>query len=638
VFNRGQLLWAIVALLAVLAPPAVAARPFQPGAAGFAHRPVCKAVPKRQAHCNAEVVVDATGAPLTSFTPLGYGPGDLQSAYGLTSLAASEGATQTIAIVDAYDDPNAEADLAVYRSQYGLPACTTANGCFRKVDQRGGVSYPAIDASWAQEISLDLDMASAVCPNCHILLVESDSAQFTDLVAAVDRAALLGATQISNSYGGGEYSGETTAESHYNHPGIAVTVSSGDSGYGVEFPASSRYVTAVGGTSLNPAAGTRGWSETAWSGAGSGCSAYIAKPAWQTDSGCSRRSVVDVSAVADPNTGVAVYDSLAYQRSSGWMVFGGTSAASPIVAAFDALIGPAAASRSYVYDNAASFNDVVSGSNGNCGGSYLCTARAGYDGPTGVGTPTGAAPLSSAPIVGTQAATLVSTGGAQLNGTVNPGRLSTTYHFEYGATTAYGSRAPAIDASAGSGTVTIAESTTLGGLPAGTTYHYRLVATNSAGTVEGADQMFTTLAPPAAGTSDGSGQTVTTGVEPTAATPPATAGTPPAPQPSPPAAAKPPSAVASCTPTLAIKRRRRMAILTVRCAPAGSISASVLRGKRRLVRAHRTRRAAGTATLRLRIARRAFGSHRLLKLTFKVTVVDATGARRVLHRHVKISR
>jgi hypothetical protein len=635
VFNRGQLFGAIVALLAVLAPPAVAARPFQPGAAGFAHRPVCKAAPKRQAHCNAEVIVDASGAPLTSVTPSGYGPSDLQSAYGLTSLAASEGASQTIAIVDAFDDPNAEADLGVYRSQYGLPACTTANGCFGKVDQRGGTSYPATDASWAQEISLDLDMASAVCPNCHILLVESDSAQFTDLVAAVDRAALLGATQISNSYGGGEYAGETTDESHYNHPGIAVTVSSGDSGYGAEFPASSEYVTAVGGTSLNPAAGARGWSETVWSGAGSGCSAYIAKPAWQTDSGCSRRSVADVSAVADPNTGVAVYDSLAYQRSSGWMVFGGTSAASPIVAAFDALIGPAASSRSYPYDNAASFNDVVSGSNGSCGGSYLCTARAGYDGPTGVGTPSGAAPVSSAPIIGTQAATLVSIGGAQLNGTVNPGRLSTTYRFEYGATTAYGSQSPAVDASAGSGSVAIPESTTLSGLPAGTTYHYRLVATNSAGTVQGADQTFRTLAPPAAGTSNGSDQTFTTGATPAVATPTAAGGAPPAP---PPGAAAAPGTVTPCTPTLEIKRRHRMAILTVRCAPAGRISASVLRGKHRLARAHRTRRATGSTTLRLRIARRAFGSHRLLKLTFKVTVVDAAGAHHVLHRHVKISR
>ena len=235
-------------------------------------------VPSRQARCHAEVIVNAGGEPLVTPAPAGYGPSDLLNAYGLTTQAASTGATQTIAIVDAYDDPNAEADLGVYRSQYGLSPCTTANGCFRKVDQRGGTAYPRADGGWAQEISLDVDMASAICPNCKILLVEADSNAFSDLVAAVDRAATLGATQISNSYGGNEYSGETTDESHYNHPGIAVTVSSGDAGYGVEFPASSRYVTAVGGTNLQPNAGNaRGWSETAWSGAGSGCSALRAQ-------------------------------------------------------------------------------------------------------------------------------------------------------------------------------------------------------------------------------------------------------------------------------------------------------------------------------------------------------------------------
>ena len=359
-------------MLALFAPAAHAAAPFQPGAHGFGHQKVCKSTPAHFARCHAEVVVDVGGEPLVTPGPDGYGPSDLQSAYGLTAQAASSGATQTIAIVDAFDHPNAEADLGVYRSQYGLSPCTTANGCFRKVDQRGGTTYPKANGGWAQEISLDLDMASAICPNCRILLVEADSNSFANLVAAVDRAAILGATQISNSYGGSEYSGETSDESHYNHPGIAVTVSSGDAGYGVEFPASSRYVTAVGGTNLQPNAGNaRGWSETAWSGAGSGCSAYEPKPAWQTDPGCTRRTVADVSAVADPNTGVAVYDSFAFQGASGWMVFGGTSAAAPIVAGFDALVGSAAAAPSYAYDNPSSFNDVTSGSNGSCGGTYL---------------------------------------------------------------------------------------------------------------------------------------------------------------------------------------------------------------------------------------------------------------------------
>jgi PKD repeat protein len=336
-------------------------------------------------------VTDAAGDPLVTPAPNGYGPTDLQSAYNIFTQSSTAGGTQTIGIVDAYDHPNAEADLGVYRSQYGLPPCTTANGCFRKVNQQGQQgNYPATNAGWAQEISLDLDMASAICPNCKLLLVEANSNFFSDLAAAVDRAATLNATQISNSYGGGEYSTETSDESHYNHPGVAVTVSSGDSGYGAEFPAASKYVTSVGGTTLNRNSSVpRGWTETAWSGAGSGCSAYISKPAWQSDSGCARRTIADVSAVADPSTGVAVYDSVPFHGSSGWMVFGGTSAAAPIVAGFDALIGSSAGSPSYPYGNPGSYYDITSGSNGSCGGSYLCTAKTGFDGPTGLGTPKG---------------------------------------------------------------------------------------------------------------------------------------------------------------------------------------------------------------------------------------------------------
>jgi len=490
-----------IVVLGLLAPGAQAAapfQPFQPGAIGFAHRPVCGAVPVRVARCHSEVVINATGAPLATPGPDGYGPADLQSAYGLTAQAASAGGTQTIAIVDAYDDPNAEADLGVYRAQFGLSPCTTANGCFRKVDQSGGTTYPKSNGGWAQEISLDLDMASAICPNCKILLVEADNNLFGNLAAAVDTAAALDATQISNSYGGNEYSGETSDESHYNHPGIAVTVSSGDSGYGAEFPAASRYVTAVGGTSLQPNSGTpRGWSEAAWSGAGSGCSAYVAKPVWQTDLGCARRTVADVSAVADPNTGVAVYDSLAFQGSSGWMVFGGTSAAAPIVAGFYALVGSAGASPSFAYNNLSSFNDVMSGSNGSCGGSYLCTAKAGYDGPTGVGTPQGGSqPAKPKPTVTTQAASSVVSTTATLNGTVNPNGSSTTYHFEYGTTMSYGSQSPAVDASAGSGSSAVAASTNLTGLTPSTTYHFRLVATNDGGTTLGSDLTFITGAAP----------------------------------------------------------------------------------------------------------------------------------------------
>lgn len=378
----------LAAAALVLSPIALASSAnAAPSAQGLRHRAVCPGAPAGFAHCDSQVVTDASGAPAATATPAGYGPADLQSAYKLPSATAGSG--KTIAIVDAFDDPNAESDLGVYRAQYGLPACTTTNGCFKKVNQTGVQgSYPHTDAGWSQEISLDVDMASAVCPNCKILLVEAKTSAFANLSTAVDTAARLGASTISNSYGGSEYAGEVADQGHYNHPGIAVTVSSGDSGYGVEFPAASQYVTAVGGTALTRASTTtRGWAESAWSGAGSGCSAYVAKPSWQTDTGCARRTVADVSAVADPNTGVAVYDSL--RGSAGWMIFGGTSVAAPVIAGVYALAGNPVASGSFPYANSSSLFDVTSGSNGTCSVAYLCTAGTGFDGPTGLGTPNG---------------------------------------------------------------------------------------------------------------------------------------------------------------------------------------------------------------------------------------------------------
>ena len=357
----------------------------------FAHAKVCPSAAPGEARCHSLVRTDNSGQPLASSGPSGYQPADLQAAYNLAAASASNGASQTIAIVDAYDDPRAESDLAVYRSTFGLPPCTTANGCFRKVNQNGGTSYPRANSGWAEEISLDLDMASAICPNCHILLVEASSNSFANLATAVDRAASLGAKVISNSYGGGEYSGEVNDQSHFNHPGVAITASSGDGSYGVEFPAASQYVTAVGGTSLTrDGSSSRGFSETTWNGAGSGCSAYIAKPSWQNDAGCSRRTVADVSAVADPNTGVAVYDTYRLQPG-GWLVFGGTSVSAPIIGGVYALAGNEGSINygSYSYSHLSSLFDVTSGSNGSCGGSYLCTAGTGYDGPTGNGTPNG---------------------------------------------------------------------------------------------------------------------------------------------------------------------------------------------------------------------------------------------------------
>ncbi|ELS54367.1 S53 family peptidase [Streptomyces viridochromogenes] len=333
--------------------------------------------------------------------PSGYGPSDLQAAYGLTSAAASNGSGETIAIVDAYDDPNAEADLATYRSHYGLPACTSADGCFKKVSQTGSTtSLPSADSGWSQEISLDLDMASATCPNCHILLVEAKSASMTNLGTAVNEAVKLGAKFVSNSYGGSESSSDTSYDSAYfNHPGVAITVSAGDSAYGTEYPAASRYVTAVGGTRLAGSSTGRGWTESVWrtsstEGTGSGCSSYDAKPSWQTDSGCGKRMIADVSAVADPATGVSVYDS--YGVTAGWYTFGGTSASAPIIAGVYALAGTPGstdypARYPYTAAGTSALNDVTSGANGTCATTYFCTAGTGYDGPTGWGTPQGLA-------------------------------------------------------------------------------------------------------------------------------------------------------------------------------------------------------------------------------------------------------
>ena len=325
----------------------------------------------------------------------GYGPSTLVAAY---KLDQSRGSGQTVAIVDAFDDPNAEADLAAYRTQYGLTPCTTAGGCFRKVSQTGSATnLPFPDPGWAAEISLDLDMVSAACPKCHILLVEADDNSLVNLGTAVNRAVTLGAKYVSNSYGGSEDGFEPSYDSsYYHHPGVAITASAGDSSYGASYPATGAYVTAVGGTSLISANNARGWSETVWNtapgeGTGSGCSISVAEPPFQTNltTGCSNRAEADVSAIADPNTGVAVYDS--YQ-ATGWQVYGGTSVASPIIASVYALAGTPGASDSpnaYPYSHPSSLYDVTSGNNGTCLQAVLCTAGTGWDGPTGLGTPHG---------------------------------------------------------------------------------------------------------------------------------------------------------------------------------------------------------------------------------------------------------
>ena len=320
--------------------------------------------------------------------PAGFHPSDLRSAYKMPSSVP--GAGRTVAVVDAFNDPKAESDLAKYRKTFGLPACTTAGHCFRKINETGGTKMPKADAGWAAEISLDLDMVSAICPRCHILLVEASSTKVKDLGTAVNTAVRLKAKYVSNSYGAPEFSGEAAKYNHFfKHPGVAVTFSAGDSGFGVNYPAASQFVTAVGGTSLHRAAGFRGWAETAWPGTGSGCSRFSAKPAWQAKlSGCpTHRTVADVSADADPNTGVSVYDSYHFH---GWDVFGGTSVSAPIIAAVYARAGvpkPGTYPSHYPYKHTSLLWDVVGGSNGTCSPAYLCNGVKGYDGPTGLGTP-----------------------------------------------------------------------------------------------------------------------------------------------------------------------------------------------------------------------------------------------------------
>jgi subtilase family serine protease len=364
------------------------------------HVAVCpRGNPAGTARCFAHQVTDARGNPLNgrvnpAATPQGYGPADLQSAYGLTGVS---GSGATVAIVDAYGYPNAEADLAVYRSTYGLPPCTTSNGCLRIVGQTGGKPPSRVDVGWDQEQALDLDMVSAACPSCHILLVEASSASFSNLWTGVDYAkGQPGVKAVSNSYGNTDSSSYAQYDSHYAANNIAITVSSGDYGYGAQWPATAPGAVAVGGTSLRAGGGTRGWTETVWNGAGSGCGLGHPQPSWQkgvTDA-CGGRMEADVSSNADPNTGVAVYGP-ASRTTSSWGVWGGTSESSPFIAALFALRNGSINAASSIYSHTGNLNDVTSGSNGTCAVSYYCNAQAGYDGPTGLGTPNGIGAFSN---------------------------------------------------------------------------------------------------------------------------------------------------------------------------------------------------------------------------------------------------
>ncbi len=344
-------------------------------------------------------------------------PQRLHSAYELPTETAA-GSTQTIALVDAFNDPTVEADLAVYDRQFGLPECTIANGCFTKLNQEGKASpLPRSEGEWAAEISIDVQMAHAICQSCHILLIETDSETFSDLGAGVNAAVAAGATVVSNSYGEGESpSYAALGKADYNHPGIPILASSGDCGYlntaeygtcpdrprAADFPADVPTVIAVGGTSLTEASSV--WTSKVWEEGGSGCSTVFGAQPWQTElpgfaaTGCgSSRGVADVAAIGDPNTGVDVYDSTPEEPGAptGWGVWGGTSVSSPIVAGEFGLAGgglgvsyPSSTLYAHFGDSSALY-DVTAGQNGTCGGSVICNAAAGFDGPTGVGSPVG---------------------------------------------------------------------------------------------------------------------------------------------------------------------------------------------------------------------------------------------------------
>jgi subtilase family serine protease len=366
-----------------------AASPHLTHLSGLHAQRVCATPAAGHAACMSKVLVNSKGAIPQATKPLStaLSPAQVRAAYGLNGTS---GAGRTVAIVDAYGYPNLERDLTIYRNYYGMPACTTANHCLTIIDQNGGTSLPRTDVGWSQEQALDVDAVSATCPDCKILVVQAKSSSFANLGTAVNTAARTpGVVAISNSYGGGD-APDTTYGKYYNHPGIAVTASTGDNGYqGGSYPASSSYVTAVGGTTLQMNGTTR-VGETVWSGAGSGCSTYNTAVAGASTfgTGCAKRAMADVSAAADPNTGgLSVYAPTS-TRSSTWSQYGGTSESSPIIASVYALAG-GGYSNTTPYSHPGSLNDVVSGSNGPCPTSQWCNARAGWDGPTGLGTPNG---------------------------------------------------------------------------------------------------------------------------------------------------------------------------------------------------------------------------------------------------------
>jgi subtilase family serine protease len=333
---------------------------------------------------NIEVAGPVLGATTPSAAVPGFHPADLQAAYKLPSATA--GRNQTIGIVVVGIDPNLESDLRVYRRTFGLPACTSASGCLTLLP---GPNPPTATLNWSHEVSIDVDMASAVCPNCKLIVAQVTN-QAKDLVAADAAVINAGATVVDNSFAIPESPIEAVAL--WSHPRVPVVAAAGDDGYTTaNWPAADTYVIAVGATTLTAAPGTaRGWTEAVWAGTASACSAVALKPSWQMDFGCSKRAVADVAAVGDPQTPVAVYDSFG---DTGWIGMGGTSVSAPIVAGVYALAGNGATlvGAQSIYTHAGALFRITSGSNGTCTEAYLCTAGTGYNGPAGFGTPNGIA-------------------------------------------------------------------------------------------------------------------------------------------------------------------------------------------------------------------------------------------------------
>jgi subtilase family serine protease len=375
---------ALGSLAAVL--PGASASTTQSSSGNHAVR-VCAAHPKPgYASCHALAIADASGKIVQASQPIAaaFTPSDVQKAYNLKGLKSGG---RTVAIVDAFAYPTLEADLAAYRDFYKLPKCTTKNGCLTVIGQDGGKPPSQVDSGWDLEQALDLDMVSAACPDCKILMVESDTNTFKNLGAAVNQAAKTkGVVAISNSYGADGFDGKN--KSAYDHPGIAITASTGDHGYqDASAPASFTSVIAVGGTSIVPDGSSRGYNETVWSGAGSGCSDKN-KPAKYQDTKatkCKGDAMADVSGPANPGAG-----GLSIYFTGHFTTVGGTSESSPMIAAIFGLSGKTQGyPGSYIWDNPKKLYDITSGSNGSCG-APLCTAGKGWDGPTGLGTPNGA--------------------------------------------------------------------------------------------------------------------------------------------------------------------------------------------------------------------------------------------------------